>query len=58
MSDDGNMMDVAGALYKLRMDIVDIETCRGFEPKDLHDLEQSALRIINLVRKHRSKHAT
>lgn len=54
MTDDGNMMDVADALYKLRTVIDDLDS-HWLDRRDLRDIEQSIIRLHNLVRKHRSK---
>lgn len=55
MTDDGNMMDVEADIYQLDKAIDALESCEWLEPKELRKIEQRAVRIINLVRKHRSK---
>lgn len=54
MTDDGNMMDCALALYGLRKAIDDLGPL-WFEPKDLQEIEQNLVRLHNLLRKHRRK---
>lgn len=54
MTDDGNMMDVADALYKLRIVVDDLDSY-WLKPSDLREIEQSIIRLHQLLKRHRSK---
>lgn len=58
MTDDANMLDCVAGFYYLGNSIEILESCRGFEPKELREIEQYTIRLHNLLRKHRSNHAT
>lgn len=57
MTDDANILDVANALYALRIAIDEIGVV-WLEPGDIREVEQSIIRLHNLLRKHRSKHVS
>lgn len=55
MTDDANMLDCAAGLYDLGNSIDTLESCRGFEPKELREIEQYTIRLHNLLKKHRNR---
>lgn len=57
MTDDANTMDCAAALYHLRVAIDDLGSV-WLTPSDMRELEQSIIRLHQLLKKtreHRSK---
>lgn len=57
MTDDGNMMECESVLYHLRMIMYELAALH-LEPRHLQELERCLVTGHNVLRKHRSNHAT